>query len=297
MATPQQSRFKDLAMPVLRVVGEDRERYLQGRVTQDLSAIAENSGALSLLLSPNGKIQGQFFIFKQADAFLLLLDPVAKEALQGFVEELLRFKVADDVVVEPETGLSCFVLLNEKSKYFSPPPEKTEYTLQATSMGDCSCHCFYASDFAWNSLVVIGDKEELFSSFRSKELVEATEEEYTAARIKAGYPLFGVDVTSKNVAPDLPLSARVSFRKGCYAGQEVVEMASARGRANKVLVKIESSSPLPEGGSIVSKDSGKSIGTLTSVADRIGLGLIKNPGDPSPELLVDNQEVQAQLLS
>jgi aminomethyltransferase len=57
----------------------------------------------------------------------------------------------------------------------------------------------------------------------------------------------------------------VSFNKGCYAGQEVVEMATARGRPNRQLVKFSVPGREVTAGSKLSTDNSKAAaGEVTS---------------------------------
>jgi folate-binding protein YgfZ len=85
-----------------------------------------------------------------------------------------------------------------------------------------------------------------------------------ALRVDSVWPRMGVDI----LVGDIPgtsgvLSAAVSFTKGCYPGQELVERMDSRGTAAPVVVR---SLPI-DGlgvGSRLSEDS-KDVGTVTSV--------------------------------
>ena len=64
----------------------------------------------------------------------------------------------------------------------------------------------------------------------------AAEGDAESRRIEAGLPRYGVDVSEDNFPFEANLDSAISYTKGCYAGQEVVARASARGHANKRLV-------------------------------------------------------------
>ena len=51
-------------------------------------------------------------------------------------------------------------------------------------------------------------------------------------------PAYGVDVGPDTIALEAPLEDAISFRKGCYLGQEVIERVSARGHVNRKLVPL-----------------------------------------------------------
>jgi tRNA-modifying protein YgfZ len=64
----------------------------------------------------------------------------------------------------------------------------------------------------------------------------APESDVEARRIEAGLPRYGIDVSEDHFPFEANLDSAISYTKGCYAGQEVVARASARGHANKRLV-------------------------------------------------------------
>jgi folate-binding protein YgfZ len=83
-------------------------------------------------------------------------------------------------------------------------------------------------------------------------------------RVEAGIPLYGVDFAEDNLLLEVGLDHAVSFSKGCYLGQEVVERIRSRGHVNKKLsgLFLETSKPANQGSSI--EANGKSVGTITS---------------------------------
>ena len=96
----------------------------------------------------------------------------------------------------------------------------------------------------------------------------------------------GIDISDKNIATDIPFENKISFNKGCYAGQETVEMSTARGRPNKRLILIKSSDEIKEKENVFEADnSDKKIGLVTSVSfsehdkSHYALCLIKNSSE------------------
>ena len=74
------------------------------------------------------------------------------------------------------------------------------------------------------------------------------EEAQNILRIEAGIPRYGADFTEDNLLLEVGLDDAVSFSKGCYLGQEVVERIRSRGHVNKKLAGLtlegqESASP------------------------------------------------------
>lgn len=93
-------------------------------------------------------------------------------------------------------------------------------------------------------------------------------------RIEAGIPIYGTDVDESNMMLEVGLVDAVSYKKGCYTGQEAVAMATYRGHISKKLTGlILKGNNLPSPGDKVSKD-GKVIGHITSTLRSETIGKI-----------------------
>jgi folate-binding protein YgfZ len=90
------------------------------------------------------------------------------------------------------------------------------------------------------------------------------EEAHNILRIEAGIPRYGVDFSEDNLLLEVGLKDAVSFTKGCYLGQEVVERIRSRGHVNKKLVGllVGGSGPVSAGDTIFAAD--KDVGQITS---------------------------------
>ena len=147
--------------------------------------------------------------------------------------------------------------------------------------------------------------EALKSAGSPGEWVQIDSSTFEWLRIEAGTPVFGKDITEKNLPQEIGRDARaISFVKGCYLGQETVARIDALGHVNQVLkgLTFESGSACPVSGSAL-EDGGKRVGAITSAAASPGrgrplaLGLIRTSHaqagtalrvaiDPGPEPIV-----------
>jgi folate-binding protein YgfZ len=104
----------------------------------------------------------------------------------------------------------------------------------------------------------------------------------TAARVEAGYPVFGVDMTETTIPLEAGIEERaISFSKGCYVGQEVVIRVLHRGggRVAKKLVTLRIDGPAPLAGGPGRRGAKlfageRAIGELTTAADSPRFGAI-----------------------
>jgi folate-binding protein YgfZ len=92
-------------------------------------------------------------------------------------------------------------------------------------------------------------------------------------RVDARWPKLGVDV----LVGDIPatsgiLDVAVSFTKGCYPGQELVERMSSRGASAPVEVRVMSREGLGVGARI--EKDGVTVGTVTSVGPTLALARV-----------------------
>ena len=91
-------------------------------------------------------------------------------------------------------------------------------------------------------------------------------------RIAEGIPAYGIDIQSRDLPQETSQLRAISFAKGCYLGQEIVERIRSRGQVHRHLRALElfpdGSAELPGAGTDLhsSQTQGKPAGALTSVA-------------------------------
>jgi folate-binding protein YgfZ len=87
-------------------------------------------------------------------------------------------------------------------------------------------------------------------------------------RLEAGIPWFGTDFDEHHIPQEAAVeSTHISFTKGCYTGQEIVERVRSRGHVNWRLtgVLIDNKKP-PEPGTALLATDGTEAGHVTSAA-------------------------------
>ena len=100
-------------------------------------------------------------------------------------------------------------------------------------------------------------------------MVEIDLECFDVLRIEAGTPVFGRDVTEKNLPQEIGRDTRaINFVKGCYLGQETVARIDALGHVNQILtgLRLEPSAGCPSAPGSALLADGKRVGTVTSSA-------------------------------
>jgi folate-binding protein YgfZ len=117
------------------------------------------------------------------------------------------------------------------------------------------------------------------SDFVAGDLCQGTAEELELARVMAKWPTMGVDMTTNSMPAETGLTdCAVSFTKGCYPGQELVERMDSRGAtAPRQLRLIRAEVGASAGAPVVL--NGEEIGMYTSVCQEFALALIKRTAD------------------
>lgn len=102
---------------------------------------------------------------------------------------------------------------------------------------------------------------------------------YDIARVEAGYPAYGRELSLDYIPLETGLWDAVSFKKGCYVGQEIIARMESRNRIAKLLRGLHLSGPVETPTKLVA--GGKEAGDLTSVVHSprygwIGLAYVRS---------------------
>lgn len=225
----------------LTVSGPDASDFLQGLITTDLDTLEPGAAAPGALLTPQGKIMFFFMISKAENGLLIETDADTVDALtKRFTMYKLRAKV--EITKRNETGATVV--------WGEAPPEGSAKDIRFAKAGI--------------------DLYRLPGGSGSPE-------GYDALRAQAGVPEAGVDFALQDAFPHdilLDKSGGVSFKKGCYVGQEVVSRMQHRSTARRRLVTVSADTALSEKGTEI-RAGGKAIGALGTVAGQTGLAIIR----------------------
>lgn len=240
---------------VLQVEGRDARRYLHNRLSNSIRDLAVGSTIEAAALSAKGRVEGFFAVCCQdEDRFLLIADGGDVEQIRA---SLMRFVVADRVVCSDRT-LSSFVA------HFSSP-------ISTTLRPTVSFPRKRIGDGGVDALWLECQSESVRNEVEEQHGPEISNGEYFAARWKQGAPMFPEELNEAVVLTECGMRHAVSFTKGCYVGQEVMERSDAIGKLPRKLERICCASPaatiteIPLAiGSVVKTKDGAPIGKTVS---------------------------------
>lgn len=259
----------------LHVTGPDRVSYLQGMVSNDVKKLAPGNGVQAAVLDVNGKILADLRVLCAEESFILIIHESLKEKVIG---QLNRYLVADDVEITDESaaygmisfqGPHALLLLTAIAPHQDPPVHMHSHGV--LRIGDSVARALratYTGEEGFDLLVPIAGLaavvEEVERAGAALALRWAGLQALEILRVEAGLPRYGIDMDEENLLLETGLDQAVSFQKGCYIGQEVIERVRSRGHVNRKLagIVLKGQSPAQRGAGISA--DGKEIGRITS---------------------------------
>lgn len=255
------------------LLGDDRKGWLQGQATQNVRTLGAGASTSFCFCEATGQI------VTMADAWELgdrIAFTVPRETLNATLGRIEQMTILEDVQAEVADGHRLISIQGpqasaELSKLFDLPKlDAGRVEFQGT---DLIC--------LRSNRTGLGGWDLWVPTLETAQAMEAifptvSPEAFEVARIEAGIPKWGADVTSKTLPPELGpvfLARYVSHSKGCYVGQEVLQRIHSRGHVNRTWMGLVAERPIPVGAKIghLRRDD---VGTATSAAASPDFGFI-----------------------
>lgn len=256
---------------VIEVTGDDRIAFLNRMLTQELKDLAPFQVRRSFWLSRKGRIDADLCVIERGDRVLIDLD---SHALKRTLDGLGAFVIADDVVLADRGdtthrlslhGPGAAALLARVSTPVAGPAVAELKPGQACTLaiGGAACTVWRDDTAGEVGLELVMPVESAaavygalaqpptrdpaapdraFTQSRDGRAVRAGWHAYNIARIEAGTPLYYLDFGPDSLPHETgeeTLHDRVSFKKGCYLGQEIVARMQSLGHPKQRLVGLD----------------------------------------------------------
>lgn len=266
----------------LRITGRDRRTWLHGQVTQDINGLPEGRGAYATILNAQGHMVTDLRVYAVPDA-LLASTPAGTEV--PIPEYLDRFLIMERAEIEDLTeGWSLLALLGPVSPCAlgailgdeitklemwgiaaSRYHDETLYVSRIPHSGEDGFELYVPGHLAaalWADLC----------QHRAHFAVHSVGwQALNVRRVEAGIPWWGQELDPSIVPLEARLEHGISFKKGCYVGQEIIARIEARGHVNNLLGGFFiDGETLPEKGAEI-RHGGKKVGRVTSAVRSVKL--------------------------
>jgi len=262
----------------LSFTGPDRVRYLNAILTNNIKDLASSRGVVSLLLNPQGHILAEIETYAFPDRLLCISYSMIRERL---IEWLNKYIIMDDVTLSDETPRYGTLALEgpkaadvveeicgtDLAKY-------DELSVRSSKAGSIPCYIVKRSPSG------VPGAEFFTSSEKLPELWQVLQDAarwheggpmgcaaLSATRLEQGVPWFGYDFGEKQIPHEAGLQeSHISYSKGCYTGQEIVERVRSRGQVNRQRVQLLfSGNAVPEPGTVLTLNDNE-VGHVTRAA-------------------------------
>lgn len=218
--------------------GDDVADFLQGQLTNDIGAVTDTHSQLTAYCSPKGRMLANFRVFKRGDTYFLHLP---REQVESTLKRLRMFVLASRVTLEDASeglvrlGFSGPTAGSELLDHFGAIPEQPDDALERDGVtlirlpGPHPRFELFGELDAMQRLWTVLDVRAAPVGAAPWELLD----------ILAGIPVIYPE-TSDEFVPQMAnmhLINGVSFKKGCYTGQEVVARMQYLGKLKRRLYR------------------------------------------------------------
>ncbi len=252
----------------VKVRGEDRFRWLSGMVTNAVNGLPANAGAWNLVLNAQGRILGDLHVWRDGDGLELVLAADQHEKLLAHLE---RFIIMDDVELAPqnETALGLAgplaAALLERLGLPALPEPMTSVCAEWMGQPLRVARAYGARTPHYELWMQAGQLPALWTALHEAGATPVGAEALEAFRIAEGIPVYGIDIAERDLPQETSQMRALSFNKGCYQGQEIVERIRSRGSVHRHLRMLELCGAVPAPGSTLTWE-GTAAGQITSAA-------------------------------
>jgi folate-binding protein YgfZ len=294
----------------IALAGKDRVRWLNGMVSNNIRDLPAGHGVYAFILNPQGHILGDLNAYNRGESLLVNTDRgQAEKILTIFRKYIIMDKVEVSDLGEQLTALgvrgpkarevlvACGFELPEMVALQSGDVQLQLHQHGVNWRGvDCT---LVRNENSYEIWLAPSEVRNLWDTLLAAGATAVGAEALETYRILSGVPLYGVDIRERELPQETEQARALSFTKGCYIGQEIVERIRARGNVHRMFTGfvIENGAPVAAGAKIVARDDAaaeKEVGEVTSVASHPGesgrsvaLGYIRREaGAPGREVTI-----------
>jgi folate-binding protein YgfZ len=256
------------------LTGRDSAKFLHNFCTNDIKGLKRGEGCEAFLTNVKARVLGHGFVFPWSYGLSLFGAPGQGERLAAHLD---RYVITEDVKIRDLTGeVTLLYLVGARAaERLAPFVEGEPSDLPARSHPSVSIRIggrqgsavrvdflgmpgfLISTTLPW----VETDRAELIGATGA---IHGAPEAFESLRIEAAFPLYGIDITEDQLAPEVGRPWAISYDKGCYLGQEPIARIDALGHVNRLLCGLRlDGGPAPERGAAVLGE-GKEIGSVTS---------------------------------
>ena len=256
------------AREIIRITGADRQKFFHNFCTQEIRNLQPGQVAEAFVTTIQGKVLGHAWAFAGVET--LVLDTVAGGA-EKLLRHLDRYVITEDVKFSRGDELHDLYLAGpdaddrlQKLGWLLSPLDPQRW-ISIANIEIARVDWFREPGYLLR--VTQADLVEVANQLLSVGVRLAGDDVWTALRLEAGWPMFGVDFQEDNLAQEVARTSQaICFSKGCYLGQEPIARIDALGHVNQELrsLRFRSGPPPAPGSKLYLPGEVREGGTITS---------------------------------
>jgi aminomethyltransferase len=289
-ALRQEAGLVDLSWRgVIEMGGRDRVRFLHGMCTNDIKKLQPGQGCLAAIVNRQGKMVAEMIAYATENTLLLEMD---RSNLQPTIDHLGRFLVADDVTLKISDaavvglwGPRVRALLGLRDlPDFHFQMRESGVVARNRTLGVEGCHLILPAARSGEIARMLGHGVAP-AGFSAAERL----------RIENGFPRWGADMDETLLPMEAGLEPiAISYSKGCYIGQEVIQRVKTYSEPPRMLVQLEVPDTAP--GDKISAGA-EELGAITSAAPALALAVVRKEFKaPGTEVTVAGKPARVRAL-
>src|SRR5579864_3902207 len=220
------------------ISGRDRVRWLNGMISNNVRDLPAGQGVYAFVLNPQGHILGDLYIYNRGDDFALETDAAQAEKLYS---HLKRFIIMDQVEFKPAEEWVALGIQGpraEETLRAAGLEHPALQLLQFAQVKYCEAevtllHSDHPLSPSYELWLAAGHAPGLWEALVKAGATPVGAEALELARIAAGIPRYGQDIRERDLPQETGQMRGLSFTKGCYIGQEIVERIRSRGNVHR----------------------------------------------------------------
>lgn len=266
---------------LLELQGPTRARFLHRICSNDIQGLEPGQGTYATLLNTQGHILADFRVYCTERSLLVETDADLRdktmEGLQRYIiGERLEITPLEQFAVSVEGKQSRALLTRALELEIPVLDEYAHFSGQCGTSPLRVVRASWSGEEGYEVWTTAEGMAAVWAALRAASgdfaALPCGSEAMESLRIEAGIPRYGPDLGEDTLPLEADLFAALSFNKGCYVGQEIVERARSRGHVNWKLVGLfVDAASVPTAGEALAAQ-GKAVGEVTSACVSPTLG-------------------------
>ena len=247
-------------LAIIKITGKDAAQFLQGQLTCNVNDLTDSNSFFAAFCNAKGRAISTLLILKNADEFLVVL-PV--ELVEKVSNKLKMYILRADVQLHDVSNKFCLIGINTDNAELLASFPKDSFAM--TNGSEITIK--FPVNNRYLIISPVDHAPTLWTRLTTDHgLIACNSDSWLYQDISSGIPWL-TQASSEQYIPqmlNIDKLGGISFKKGCYTGQEIIARTHFLGKAKRELFLAECNSDtiLDEKTHIMTDESEKAIGHI-----------------------------------